>query len=137
MSKSIPIARNAIAFCLKTKPSVFLLRVNSISHSSILLFECENWTLTADLERRVKTFENKCYRRMLGISYKEHITNEVNIFAGRQELLLPTVKHPKLSGSAMSAVTIRWQKSYYSEQWMVVVAEVDRVNRRRITSKNG
>ena len=30
---------------------------------SVLLDECENRTLTADLESRIQAFENKCYRR--------------------------------------------------------------------------
>jgi len=69
---------------------------------SVLLYGCESWTLTTDLERRIQAFENKCYRRMLGISYREHITNDyvwqrVNILAGRQEFLLSTVKRRKLS----------------------------------------
>ena len=33
---------------------------------SVLLYGCEGWTLTADLERRIQAFENKCFRRMLG-----------------------------------------------------------------------
>ena len=36
----------------------------------------ESWTLTADLEKRIQVLENKCYRRMLGISYREHKPNE-------------------------------------------------------------
>ena len=60
---------------------------------STLLYGCQNWMLTADLERRIRTSENRCYRRMPGISYREHKTNEyvrqqANILAGRQELLL-------------------------------------------------
>ena len=43
---------------------------------SILLYICGSWTLTADLERRIQAFENKCYRRMLDMSYREHKTNE-------------------------------------------------------------
>ena len=31
-------------------------------------YGCESWTLTADLESRIQACENKCYRRMLGIS---------------------------------------------------------------------
>ena len=51
---------------------------------------------------RIQAFENKCYRSMLGISYREHKTNEyvwqlVDILARRQELLLSTVKRRKLS----------------------------------------
>ena len=44
---------------------------------SILLYGWKGWTLTADLERRIQTFEHKCYRRLLSISYTEHRTNEV------------------------------------------------------------
>ena len=43
---------------------------------SILLYGCECWTLLAESERRLQAFEMKCFRRMLGISYREHKTNE-------------------------------------------------------------
>ena len=39
-------------------------------------------------------------------------------------------------GSAMFAVTIRCQKSCYIEEWMVVVAEEDRVNHGGTISRN-
>ena len=69
---------------------------------SILIYGCESWTSTADPERQIQDFENKCYRGMYGISYSEHKTNEYewqhfDILAGRQELLLSTVKRHKLS----------------------------------------
>ena len=34
-----------------------------------------SWALTADLERLIQAFETKYYRRMLGVSYREHKTN--------------------------------------------------------------
>ncbi|GFN80847.1 retrovirus-related pol polyprotein line-1 [Plakobranchus ocellatus] len=43
---------------------------------SIFLYACESWTLTADTERRIRAMEMRCYRRLLGISYKDHTTNE-------------------------------------------------------------
>ena len=43
---------------------------------SIFLYACESWTLTADLEKRTQAFEMRCYRRLLNISYKDHVTNE-------------------------------------------------------------
>ena len=43
---------------------------------SIFLYACESWTLNADTERRIRAMEMRCYRRLLGISYKDHITNE-------------------------------------------------------------
>ena len=43
---------------------------------SIFLYACESWALTAELEKRTQTFEMRCYRRLLGISYKDHVSNE-------------------------------------------------------------
>ena len=68
---------------------------------SIFLYACESWTLTADLERRIQATEMRCFRRLLGISYKDHITNEeVRIRIGQAigpfEDLLTTVKKRKL-----------------------------------------
>ena len=69
---------------------------------SILLYGCESWTLLAETERRIQAFENKCLRKLLNISYKEHKTNEyvwdtVNAMAGPQEPLLAIVKRRKLT----------------------------------------
>ena len=43
---------------------------------SIFLYVCESWTLTAELEKRTHAFEMRCYRRLLNISYKDHVTKE-------------------------------------------------------------
>ncbi|GFN84947.1 endonuclease-reverse transcriptase [Plakobranchus ocellatus] len=43
---------------------------------SIFLYACESWTLNADIERRIRAMEMRCHRRLLGISYKDHTTNE-------------------------------------------------------------
>lgn len=69
---------------------------------STLLYGCESWTLTADTECRIQSFENKCYRRMLNISSREHRTNDyvrqlVTTHAGEQEPQLSTVKRQKLT----------------------------------------
>ena len=42
---------------------------------STFLYACESWTLTAEIERRVKALEMRCYRRLLNISYKDHVMN--------------------------------------------------------------
>ena len=68
---------------------------------SIFLYACETWTLTADLERRIQATEMRCFRRLLGISYKDHITNEevrnrIKQEIGPWEDLLTTVKKSKL-----------------------------------------
>ena len=43
---------------------------------SIFLYACKSWTWTAELEKRTQAFEMRCYRRLLNISYKDHVTNE-------------------------------------------------------------
>ena len=45
--------------------------------TSIFLYACEPWTLTAELQRRIHAMEMRCYRKILCISYKDHVTNEV------------------------------------------------------------
>ena len=42
---------------------------------SIFLNACESWTLTAELEKTIcRASEMRCYRRLLNISYKDHVT---------------------------------------------------------------
>ena len=43
---------------------------------SIFLYAFETWTITADIERRIQVLEMRCFRKLLGISYKDHIANE-------------------------------------------------------------
>ena len=43
---------------------------------SIFLYGCESWTLNAALEKKIKAFEMKVYRRLLNISWRDHITND-------------------------------------------------------------
>ena len=44
--------------------------------TSIFLYACESWTLTAELQRRIQAMEMRCYRKIPYISYKDHVTNE-------------------------------------------------------------
>ena len=44
--------------------------------ASIFLCGCETWTLLADSEKRIHTFETKCLRKVLYVSYVEHKTND-------------------------------------------------------------
>ena len=43
---------------------------------SVLLYGCEAWTLGKEVEDRVRPSQHWCYRRMLKISYVDHINNE-------------------------------------------------------------
>jgi hypothetical protein len=59
--------------------------------------------MIAETTRRVQSFETKCIRRMLGISWRDKKTNnfmwrQITSLAGPQEPLLITVKRRKVSG---------------------------------------
>ena len=91
LTKLKPIWRdNNISFGSKVK----LMRSLFIS---IFLYACESWTLTAEQEKRKQTFEMRCYRRLLNISYKDHVTNEevrrkIQAAIGEYDELLTLVK---------------------------------------------
>ena len=42
---------------------------------SIFLYACESWTLTAELERRIRAMEMRCFRKLLGITYRDRISS--------------------------------------------------------------
>ena len=44
--------------------------------TSIFLYACESWTLTAELQRGIQAKQMRFYHKMLLISYKDHVTNE-------------------------------------------------------------
>ena len=44
--------------------------------TSIFPYACESWTLTAELQRRIQAMKMGCYREILRISYKDHVTSE-------------------------------------------------------------
>ena len=43
---------------------------------STFLYACENWTLTAEIKRRIQALEMRYYKRLLNISYKDHVMNK-------------------------------------------------------------
>ena len=69
--------------------------------TSIFLYACESWTLTAELQRRIQAMEMRCYCKILHISYKDLVTNEevcakIQQAIGPQQDLLTIVKRRKL-----------------------------------------
>ena len=62
---------------------------------------CHIRLLTAELQRRIRAMEIGCYRKVIHISYKDHVTNE-EVYAkiqqaiGQQEDFLTIVKRCKL-----------------------------------------
>ena len=69
--------------------------------TSIFLYVCESWTLTAELQRRIQAMEMRYCGKIPRISYKDLVTNEevrakIQQAIGPQETLLTIVKRRKL-----------------------------------------
>ena len=70
--------------------------------TSVVLYACESWTLTAELQRRIQAMEMRCYRKILRISKIDHVTNEkvrakIQQAIEPHEDLLTIVKRRKLN----------------------------------------
>ena len=68
-SKPEVLSKIAQATATVTKLEV-IWNVKNIAISS------KTWTITADIERRIRALEMRCFRKLLSISYRDHITNE-------------------------------------------------------------
>ena len=58
----------------------------------IFLYACESWTLAAELQRGIQAMEMRCYCRILPISYKDHVTNEI-VWDKIQQAIRPHEDH--------------------------------------------
>ena len=64
---------------------------------SVLLYACETWTLTADILKKLQATDMRCFRKLLGTSYRDHITNDavrdrIRQATGPHDDILTTVK---------------------------------------------
>ena len=69
--------------------------------TSIFMYACESWTLTAKLQRRIQDMEMSCYCKILRILHKDHVTSkevcvEIQQAIGPHEDLLTIIKRRKL-----------------------------------------
>ena len=92
LTKLNPIWRDNISLGSKVRRCLVI---------SIFLYACESWTWTAELEKRTQSFEMRCYRRLLNISYEDHVTNEevhrtIQSAIGKFDELLTLVKKREL-----------------------------------------
>ena len=75
-------------------------QIRSLS-MSIFVYASATWTTTTDIEGRIQAIEMRCFRKLLGISYRDHITNEevkarTENAIGPYEDFLTSVKRHKL-----------------------------------------
>ena len=78
-----------------------MIRVMRSLVAPIYLYACETLTLTTELPTRIQAKEMRCHRKILHISYKDHVTNEevrakIQPAIGPHEDLLTIVKRRKL-----------------------------------------
>ena len=68
---------------------------------SVPLYACETWRVTAEILKKLQATEMRCFRKLLGFSYRDHITNDAVSDRIRQAIapcddILTTVKKRKL-----------------------------------------
>ena len=96
--------------------------------TSILLYASESWILTAEPHRRIQKMEMRCYRKILHILYKNHVTNEevcakFQLAMGPHEDLLIIVKRRKLKwnghvsrSSGLAKTILKGKKTRQTEE---------------------
>ena len=74
------------------------LKINIFEASvlSILLYGCESWIITPQLEKKINSFATECYRRMLNIKRTDHITLECIYEQVKRQPLMETVRSRQL-----------------------------------------
>ena len=110
--------------------------------TSIFLYACESWTLTTELQRRIQTMEMRCYRKILHISYKNHVTNEevcakIQQAIGPHEDLLTIVKRRKLQWYGLFLIHHAWPKPSCKARWKREEDKADKGRGGKTTSVNG
>ena len=84
----------------------------------IFLYACESMTFTAELEKRTQALEMRCYRRLLNISYKDHIikkevSRKITADIGVYDELLTMVKKRKRRWFDPGSVSSGLAKTYF------------------------
>ena len=102
----------------------------------------ESKNLTAEIERRIQALDMRCYRRLLNISYKDHVTNEevrnrIQNAIGVHDDLLTMVKKGNSDSMATSQDPRAWRRQFCRGQWKEQEGEEDRRRDGKITSRNG
>ena len=105
-------------------------------------YACESWTLTAEIERRIQALEMRCYRRLLNISYKDHVTNKevrsrIQNAIGVHDDLLTMVKKRKLGWYGHISWSSGMAKTVLQGTMKGARRREDRRRDGKITSRNG
>ena len=109
---------------------------------SVLLYACETWTLTADILKKLQATEMRCFRKLLGISYRDHITNDavrdrISQAIGPYDDILTTVKKRKLKWFGYVSRSSGFAKTILKEQCKEEEEGADKRSVGRTISLNG
>ena len=112
---------------------------------STFLYACERWTLTAEIEWGFQALEMWCYRRLLNISYNDHVTNEeacnsIQNAIGVHDDLLTMVNKRKLrlyGHISRSSGMVKTILQGTVKEWKEQEEEEHRRRDGKITSRNG
>jgi hypothetical protein len=77
-------------------PLYIKLNVFEASVISILIYGCESWIISEQLESKINSFATNCYRHLLGIKRADHITNESIYKAVDKSPLIQTIRKRQL-----------------------------------------
>jgi hypothetical protein len=72
------------------------LRVFNTCVIPVLIYGCESWSVTKVMENKLNAAENKWLRRILRISYREHVTNEDVRGRTQQPLISDTIRRRRM-----------------------------------------
>ena len=107
--------------------------------TSIFMYVCESWTLTAELQRRIQAMDMRRYRKILCISYKivtnEEVCAKMQQTVWPHEDLLTIVKRGRLKWYGHFCLS-SLAKPSCKAQWK---GEEDKTQKRggKTTSRNG
>ena len=110
--------------------------------SSTFLYACESWTLSAKIKITIQTLEVRCYRRLLNISYKDHVTtgevrSRIQNTIGVHDDLLSMEKKRKVRWHGHISRTSGMAKAILQRTVKEQEREGDRKRDGKIISKNG
>ena len=63
---------------------------------TILLYGCESWMISQDMENKINAFATSCYRVMLNIKRIDHVLNTTVYFMNNTVPLIHLVRHRQL-----------------------------------------
>ena len=95
---------------IKSNPWNNLLNLVKGADALPCQFSSESWISTAELEKRTKAYEMRCYRMLLNISYRDYVTNEevrrkIQAIIGEHDELLTLVRkrNPRCFGHVLGS----------------------------------